>query len=61
MYQIDERAIADAIVARAYIRQLVPEVEFAQDRREIRSFRLDSSARSFRLMRPPARTRTLHH
>jgi hypothetical protein len=60
MYPIDERAIADAILARAQARRLVPEVEFAQDRRELRSFRVDPSARSFRLARPPARSRVFH-
>jgi hypothetical protein len=49
MYAIDERAIAEAIVARARLRALVPEVEFAERRASVRSFRRDPSARSFRL------------
>ena len=60
LYLIDERAVAEAIVVRAHIRQLVAEVEFAQDRTEIRSFRHDPTARSFRLTRPPARSRVFH-
>jgi hypothetical protein len=60
MYPIDELAIADAIVARAQLRLLVPEVELAQDRPGVRSFRHDPSARSFRLTRPPARIRVFH-
>ena len=59
-YPIDERLIAEAIVARARLRQMVPAVEFAGDRTEIRSFRRDPSARSFRLTRPPARSRVFH-
>jgi hypothetical protein len=60
LYPIDERAVANAIVARAQIRQLVAEVEFAQNRGDLRSFRHDPSARSFRLTRPPARRRVFH-
>ena len=60
MYPIDERLVADAIVARAQFRLMVPEVEYAQDHTRSRSFRHDPSARSFRLTRPPARSRVFH-
>jgi hypothetical protein len=55
MYVIDERAIADAILARARVRALVPDVAFAELGASVRSFRHDPSARSFRLARPAMR------
>ena len=60
MYPIDERLIADAILVRATVHRMIPEAEFAQDRREFRSFRHDPSARSFRIVRPQARSRVFH-
>lgn len=60
MYPLDERSIADAILARAYVHGMIPAAEFAQDRPEFRSFRHDPSARSFRLARPSARSRVFH-
>jgi hypothetical protein len=55
MYVIDERSIADAILARAHVRATIPDVGFAEHRTSVRSFRHDSSARSFRLARPAMR------
>lgn len=50
-YTVDERTIADAILMRARSRYAVPDATFRNDRKagEIRSFRLDHEARSFRL------------
>jgi hypothetical protein len=62
MYTVDERAVADAIVLRARLRSLVGEPSFRSDRHgtQIRSFRRDRGARSFRLSMsaPPRR---IHH
>ena len=60
MYPINELVIADAILARQLIRGYAPEVTFANDRAQIRSFRHDPAARSFRLARPSGR-RAAHH
>jgi hypothetical protein len=60
MYPIDERLIADAILARVTVRSMVPEAECPHNHREFRSFRHDPSARSFRLARSPARSRVFH-
>jgi hypothetical protein len=61
LYHVDERAVADAIVARAMVRQTVPEVSFRSEHRgtHVRSFRRDRDARSFRLAGAP-RMRTHH-
>jgi len=59
MYPVDERLLADAILARTRVRGTIPEVAFAQDRLQIRSFRPDPSARSFRLARSAGRR--AHH
>jgi len=51
LYVIDERALAEAIVARAWVRATLPDSALRSARQEslIRSFRRDLSARSFRL------------
>lgn len=55
MYVIDERAIADAILARAAVRATLPVSTFRPEGRErsVRSFRRDRDARSFRLSGTP--------
>jgi hypothetical protein len=49
-YVVDEKSVADAIVARAIARRLLPEVVFRNDPRgtRVRSFRPSKQARSFR-------------
>jgi hypothetical protein len=51
LYVVDERALADAVLARARLRQIVAAPELRSDRRErpVRSFRRTRNARSFRL------------
>jgi hypothetical protein len=53
MYIVDERAVADAIIARGVVRLTIPESPFENTLRgsQARSFRHDRSARSFRLVR----------
>jgi hypothetical protein len=65
LYPVDERAIAEAILGRASLRQRVPGVTFRNDvrtgprdigraeRRQVRSFRPSTRARSFHLDRRP--------
>jgi hypothetical protein len=63
MYPVDELAVANAIVARAVVRLTVPETPFYNALRgshSARSFRHDSSARSFRLARSSSLRRALH-
>ena len=60
MYHVDERAVAEAIVARAVVRATVPDVPFANSRRQVRSFRRDPGARSFHLTRSPSLRRAYH-
>jgi hypothetical protein len=52
LYHVDERAVADAIVARAMLRRALPEASFRSGQRgpPARSFRRDRDARSFRLV-----------
>jgi hypothetical protein len=61
LYVVDERTVADAIVARAMVRRAVPEAAFRSGERgpQVRSFRRDQGARSFRLA-PSSRLR-MHH
>jgi hypothetical protein len=51
LYVVDERAVADAILARAAVRQAVAvsELRAEQRLRRIKSFRRTREARSFRL------------
>lgn len=51
LYVVDERAVADAIVLRAMAKQVIPEPCFRTELRgrEVRSFRPNRDARSFRL------------
>jgi len=51
MYVVDERAVADAILLRARMRVTLGEQTFRSEHRcpQVRSFRRDRSARSFRL------------
>jgi hypothetical protein len=65
LYHVDERAIAEAIVARALARSLVSYSEFRNDRRAhprpasaVRSFRPSRRVRSFHL--PERRPGALH-
>lgn len=71
LYQVDEGAVADAILARVRARQLVPEIGFRNDQRDgasspppaggatpVRSFRPSRRARSFHL--PERRPTSLH-
>jgi hypothetical protein len=53
MYVVDERAVADAIVLRIRLRATVARPSLHNERREVevRSFRRDPRARSFRLAR----------
>jgi hypothetical protein len=55
LYVMDERAVADAIFARALVRQAVAAPELRSERREppVRSFRRTRDARSFRLTSGP--------
>ena len=67
LYEVDSRAVAGAIVARALTRQLVPETEFRNDarvarqqqlaREDVRSFRPSRRVRSFHLSEPASRRR----
>jgi hypothetical protein len=61
IYTVDERTIADAILMRARYRVAVPDAAFRNDLRavEVKSFRLDHEARSFRLT--GVRRRQLQH
>ncbi len=49
-YAVDDALVANAIVARAMARRLVPEVAFRNDTRapQVQSFRPSRNARSFR-------------
>jgi hypothetical protein len=51
LYVVDERAVADAIFARALVRHAVAAPELRSERRDppVRSFRRTRDARSFRL------------
>jgi hypothetical protein len=62
LYQVEEREIADAILARATLRRVVAEPSFRSEPRGLgpRSFRRDRDARSFRLSGGP-RLRRAHH
>ncbi len=53
MYVVDEAAVADAILARAGVRLTVANASFRTEVRppQVRSFRRDDHARSFRLER----------
>ncbi|HWF71909.1 MAG TPA: hypothetical protein VG186_01115 [Solirubrobacteraceae bacterium] len=58
MYVVDDRLLADAIMARVRARATVPGISFGNERNApaVRSFRLEHEARSFRLgSRPLAR------
>jgi hypothetical protein len=56
-YEIDEVAVAEAIIARAFARRAVMGIAFRNDLRapQVRSFRPSSQARSFR----PCNAKTL--
>jgi hypothetical protein len=56
LYVVDEQAVADAIVARARVRQAVaaPALRGVVRPARVRSFRRTRSARSFRLTSHPA-------
>ena len=56
MYAVDERAVAEAIVIRARLRATIARPTLVNERREVevRSFRRDPRARSFRLARSHA-------
>jgi hypothetical protein len=62
LYEVDELAVAEAVMARLIVRQSMPEVSFRSEDRgpQIRSFRRERSARSPRLSGSP-RLRGLHH
>jgi hypothetical protein len=53
MYGVDDRAVAEAILARATVHATVPNVSFRSEPTAplVRSFRRDPHARSFRLER----------
>jgi hypothetical protein len=55
LYVVDERAVADAIFARAQMKRTVAQPSFRSDQRGpgVRSFRRDRDARSFRLTGGP--------
>jgi hypothetical protein len=55
LYVVDERAVADAILARTAVRQAVAVAELRAEQRvrRIRSFRRTREARSFRLTHGP--------
>jgi hypothetical protein len=63
LYVVDERAVSDAILARARVRQVVaaPELRGERRQRPIRSFRRTRNARSFRLTSGPLGAATHHH
>ena len=56
-YVVDPAAVAEAIIARAIARQIVPEVSFRSTASipQARSFRPHRGGRSFRLSRPERR------
>jgi len=63
MYVIDERFVADAILMRAHARMIVPDVPFRNDQdsaRNVRSFRLEHDARSFRISAKTRRRQLTH-
>jgi hypothetical protein len=62
LYVIDERAVADAIVFRAMAKHLIPEqsVRTAPNGQEVRSFRPNRDARSFRLCSSSRMRRVAH-
>jgi hypothetical protein len=55
LYVVDERAVANAILARAVVNQAVaaPELRNGRPDRQVRSFRRTRNARSFRLTSGP--------
>ena len=61
MYAVDERLIADAVIARATVYQKVARVSFRREQRglPVRSFRRDEHARSFHLERSPRLHRSI--
>jgi hypothetical protein len=62
LYVVDTDAVAQAIVLRAMLRRTVPEPPSRSEPRghQVRSFRRDRDARSFRLSRSP-HLRAQHH
>jgi hypothetical protein len=62
LYAVDERMVADAVVARLMVRLTVSEPSFRSECRgpQARSFRRDPLARSFRLSHTP-NARRLNH
>jgi hypothetical protein len=62
LYVLDERAVADAIMARGRARTLVSATTFRSELQapQPRSFRRDRSARSFRLSSAPHLRRLEH-
>ena len=62
LYVVDERSVADAIIARAMVRLTVADPSFRSEFRgpSARSFRRDPLARSFRLSHTPV-VRRLNH
>jgi hypothetical protein len=62
LYVIDERTVADAVLARAQVRVTVAEPSFRSECRGpmVRSFRRDPFARSFRLTHTPNLRRLEH-
>ncbi len=63
LYVVDEQAVANAILARAAVRQAIAEPELRNGRPEriVRSFRRTRNARSFRLTQAPAGMAHHHH
>jgi hypothetical protein len=57
LYAVDPEAVAEAIVARSIARRSLPDVSFRSTLAapQVRSFRPDRQARSFRLSRAPRR------
>jgi hypothetical protein len=51
LYVVDESAVARALVARALVKDTLPEQQFRSEARwgQVRSFRRERGARSFRL------------
>ena len=51
LYVVDEHAVARALVARALVKEFLPQQEFRSEARwaPVRSFRRERGARSFRL------------
>jgi hypothetical protein len=62
LYEIDERAVADAIVLRALVKLTIAAQPFQSEHRgpSPRSFRRDPDARSFRLSGAPRLRRVSH-